>query len=107
MTNPDYTPPSVSRIDNLKAEAQVQKAEVEALADSFDDSTSLSWFWALICGPLYFLVHGFWQRALVVLLLNFIFIGFIAAPFLAYPAWRRRAEIKAERMLLIDRVRRN
>jgi hypothetical protein len=55
----------------------------------------MSWFWALMFGPLYFAAHGFWGRALIVLVPGFFFIGIIVAPFLAYPAWRRRAKKKA------------
>jgi len=93
------------RVTRLKGEALVAKAEAVALATSFNESTGLSWLWAFLFGPLYFAVHGFWSRALVVLLLNFLIIGFILAPFLAYPAWRKRAEEKAEQLLLIDSVR--
>ena len=50
-------------------------------------------------GPLYFAAHGFWGRAVLVLALNFVLIGFIVAPFLAYPAWRERAREKAERAI--------
>jgi hypothetical protein len=67
----------------------------------FDESTSLSWLWAFICGPLYFAWHGFWGRAVLVFILNLMLIGFILAPFLAYPAWRERAKAaaQAERMV--------
>ncbi|WP_158514978.1 DUF2628 domain-containing protein [Nioella nitratireducens] len=95
----------VSRLDRLRGEAATQEAEVDLLAESFDESTGLSWLWAFLFGPLYFLAHGFWQRALLVLLLNFFIIGFFVAPFLAYPAWKARAKEKAEKMLLVDRVR--
>ena len=84
----------------------VAKAEAAALADTFNEATGLSWLWAFLFGPLYFAVHGFWSRALVVLILNFFFIGFVVAPFLAYPAWRKRAEEKAQQLLLIDSIRR-
>ena len=50
-------------------------------------------------GPLYFAFHGFWGRAVLVFALNFVLIGFIIAPFLAYPAWRERAREKAERAI--------
>ena len=66
-------------------------AQVEAI----DESTGLSWLWALLFGPIYFAVHRFWWRALLVLLLDFILIGFIVAPFMAYPAWRSRAKKSA------------
>ena len=57
-------------------------------------------------GPIYFAVHGFWSRALVLLLLNIIVIGFFIGPFMAYPAWRKRAEERATQLLLIDNIRR-
>ena len=74
-------------------------AKIETLAAQMNESTSLSWLWALFFGPLYFAFHGFWGRAALVFALNFILIGFIVAPFLAYPAWRERAREKAERAI--------
>ena len=93
-----------SRIERLKSEQVASKAEAELLADSFNESTSVSWLWAFLFGPLYFLAHGFWQRALIIFVLNFIIIGFFIAPFLAYPAWRKRAIEKAEKMILVDKM---
>ena len=75
------------------------QAKIDALAEKLDESTSLSWLWALCFGPIYFAAHGFWGRAVLVLALNFVLIGFIVAPFLAYPAWRERARDKAERAI--------
>ncbi|MDE0209529.1 MAG: DUF2628 domain-containing protein [Boseongicola sp.] len=63
--------------------------------EAIDDSTGLSWLWALVFGPIYFAVYRFWWQALLVLLLDFILIGFIVAPFMAYPAWRSRAKKSA------------
>jgi uncharacterized membrane protein len=63
----------------------------------YNDSTGLSWLWALIFGPIWFLWHGFYKWALVVFLLNFVLIGFILAPFLAYKAHSERADERAER----------
>jgi len=50
-------------------------------------------------GPLWFAFHGFWGRAVLVFVLNLFVIGFIVAPFLAYPAWHERAREKAERAI--------
>jgi hypothetical protein len=96
---------SLDRVERLKAESQVSRIEAEALSDTFNESTGATWFWAFLFGPLYFAVHGFWGRAAIVFALNWIIIGFIVAPFLAYPAWRERARKKAEQMLLLDKVR--
>ncbi|PZX03791.1 DUF2628 domain-containing protein [Celeribacter halophilus] len=71
-------------------------AQAEQLQKQYNESTKASWFWALLFGPIYFAVHGFWGRAVIVLVLNFAIIGFIVAPFMAYPAWRARAEKKAQ-----------
>ena len=73
---------------------------VDRLERQYDESTKLSWFWALLFGPIYFAVHGFWGRAAFVLLLNFIIIGFFIAPFLAYPGWKKRARERARDTLL-------
>lgn len=90
---------------DLTARIMADTAEKELVAEQLNESTGLSWLWAFLFGPIYFAVHGFWGRAGIVLLLNFVIIGFIVAPFLAYPAWRGRAEEKAEKMMLLDRVR--
>jgi hypothetical protein len=95
----------ISPAQRLAMEAQVDKAEVAELSRSFNDSTSLSWLWAFLFGPIYFAVHGFWGRAVLVFVLNLVFIGPLVAPFLAYPAWRQRAEERAANMLLIDKFR--
>lgn len=98
---------STDRVARLKAEGEVAKIEAEQLAETFDDSTGLSWLWALLFGPIYFAAHGFWGRAVLVLALNFVFIGFLIAPFLAYPAWKARATEKAEKMIALDRIKNN
>ena len=85
-------------MNNVVNDALASKAELELIADAHNESTGLSWLWAFLFGPLYFWVHGFVGRGFVVLLLNFIVIGFIVAPFLAYPAWRKRAMAKAQKL---------
>jgi hypothetical protein len=65
--------------------------------EDFNQSTGLSWFWALLFGPLYYIAHGFWKQAALVFLLNLVLIGFIVSPFLAYPAWEERAKADAEK----------
>ncbi|RWR51369.1 hypothetical protein EOW65_04180 [Sinirhodobacter ferrireducens] len=102
---PDVPISAQDRRLRLRREAEASRAEARALAESFDDSTGLSWFWALLFGSLYYIVHGFYARALVVLLLDLVGIGIVVSPFLAYPAWRKRALDRAEVMLSIDRGR--
>ena len=75
------------------------QAKIDLMAPKLDESTSLSWLWAFLFSALYFAAHGFWGRAVLVFALNFVLIGFIIAPFLAYPAWRERAREKAERAI--------
>lgn len=104
LTPTKLTP--TDRVARLKGETLVAKAEAAALAATFSESSGLSWLWAFLFGPIYFAVHGFWSRAIVVLILNVFVIGFLIAPFLAYPAWRKRAEEKAQQLLLIDSIRR-
>ncbi len=58
----------------------------------YDESTGASWLWAFLFGPIYYAVHGFWGRAAIVLVLDFVYIGIIVSPFLAYPAWQDRAQ---------------
>ncbi|MEO0679862.1 MAG: hypothetical protein AAF192_05540, partial [Pseudomonadota bacterium] len=92
--------------DDLASRIAANQAEAEIVADRVDESTSLSWLWAFLCGPLYFAFWGFWGRAVVVFVLNFALVGFLLAPFLAYPAWRGRALEKAEKLLLLESARR-
>lgn len=94
-----------TNVDRLIAENQVNQAEIDLLAETFDESTSLSWLWSLMFGPIYFLVHGFWGRALIVFILCFFIIGYLIPPFIVYPAWRERARIKAANVITIDRFR--
>ena len=89
---------------NVVERTNTRLAEIDEVALSVNESTGLSWLWAFLFGPIYFAVHGFWGRALLVFLLSFIIIGFLIAPFLAYPAWKGRARERAERLILIDRA---
>lgn len=86
----------------MSTDAVNYASDLKAIEDKHNQSTSFSWLWALLFGPIYFAVHGFWGRAGIVLLLNFFIIGFFVAPFLAYPAWRARARKEAERSILIS-----
>jgi membrane protein YdbS with pleckstrin-like domain len=97
--------PVTERVARLQGEAIAAKVEAKALSKSYDESTSLSWLWAFLFGPIYFAVHGFWARAFVLFLLNIVFIGIVVGPFMAYPAWRKRAEEAARQHLLIDGIR--
>lgn len=72
------------------------------MLDRFDGATSLSWFWALCLGPIYFWAHGFRRLAVTVLILDVLIIGFVLAPFMARPAWRARAQALARRSLVCD-----
>ena len=76
--------------------ARMQEAEVAAWAEEMTESTRLTWLWALLFGPLYFAVHGFRGQAVTVLVLDLLLVGLVLAPFLAYPAWRRRGRERAE-----------
>lgn len=102
----DISASGLDRLDKLNLEAKADKAMVSELSRSFDESTGASWFWAFLFGPIYFAAHGFWGRAVIVLLLNIVVIGFFVAPFLAYPAWRKRAEQRAQNMVDVDKFRR-
>ena len=74
-------------------------AKVDALAEKLNESTGLSWLWAFLFSALYFAFHGFWGRAVLVFALNFVLIGIIVAPFMAYPAHRAKARARAEAMV--------
>jgi Flp pilus assembly protein TadB len=78
---------------------EAKLAQADQLQKQYDDSTKASWFWAFLFGPIYFAVHGFWGRAAIIFVLNFLVIGIIVAPFMAYPAWRERAEKKAQQSI--------
>lgn len=96
----------MSRASELAHNVRVQQAEIEEVAQTVNQSTSVSWLWAFLFGPIYFAFHGFWGRAVLVFFLNIIIIGIFVAPFLAYPAWKERAREKAERMLLLEAAKR-
>jgi hypothetical protein len=94
-------------MNNLVNDIQSDKAEIDLIAETYDESTGLSWLWAFLFGPIYFWVNGFVARGFVVLLLNFVVIGFIVAPFLAYPAWKKRAYAKAEKLHMVNKAAQN
>jgi hypothetical protein len=64
-------------------------------------STYLTWFWAIMFGPIYFAVHGFWARALILLVASMalflvlnVFALAITIPLtviMAYSGWRNRS----------------
>jgi len=87
--------------------AEGDKAEMRQLAATFNESTGLSWLWAFLFGALYFWVHGFVARGFVLLIITVCTFGFgaLIAPFIVYPAWRKRAEAKARDMVAISRAR--
>ncbi|MCX7565472.1 hypothetical protein OS189_03820 [Sulfitobacter sp. F26169L] len=93
---------------NLVTEAQADKAEVELLTDTFNESTGLTWLWSMMFGPMYFWVHGFIGRGFLLLAICVVTLGFgiLLAPFLAYPGWKKRAQRKASNMTTISKARR-
>lgn len=93
--------------DNLIAQAEGDKAEARQLSDTFNESTGLSWLWAFLFGPIYFWVHGFVGRGFILLAITIVTLGFgaLLAPFIVYPAWRKRAERKANDMVAISKAR--
>jgi hypothetical protein len=91
-------------MNNLAENVAADKAEIELIAETYDESTGLSWLWAFLFGPIYYWVNGFVARGFVVLLLNFIIIGFIISPFLAYPAWKKRSMAKATKLHVVNKA---
>jgi uncharacterized membrane protein len=69
--------------------------------DDFNQSTGLTWLWSLLFGWIWFMWHGFYGKAVLVLILQLTIIGYLIIPFIAYGAWRERAEAdaKAERTM--------
>ncbi|MFC6585912.1 hypothetical protein [Sulfitobacter pacificus] len=92
---------------DLVSSAMANQAEKRQLTATFDESTGLSWLWAFLFGPMYFWVHGFVARGFVLLLICICTLGFgiLIAPFIVYPAWRKRAERKADDMVTIANAR--
>ena len=80
---------------DLAEMARMQEAEVALWAREMDESTGLTWLWAMLFGPLYFAAHGFRGQALAVLVLDLMLVGLVLAPFIARAAWRRRGEEQA------------
>lgn len=79
---------------NMEQNAE-RLAAFDKVIAQHDESTRLSWLWAFIFGPIYFAVYGFWGRAFILLILNMMIIGFFIAPFMVYPAWKKRARKRA------------
>jgi hypothetical protein len=46
-------------MNDLVEEVVADKAELELIAETYNESTGLSWLWAFIFGPIYFWVNGF------------------------------------------------
>jgi len=92
---------------DLVTQAQADKAEARQLTDTFNESTSLSWLWAFLFGPIYFWVNGFVARGFVLLGITVVTLGIgaLVAPFIVYPAWRKRAALKAADMVAISKAR--
>jgi Flp pilus assembly protein TadB len=93
------------RVQEYRQDAIRQRFEND-LAENMNEGTNLSWLWAFLCGPLYYVVHGFWGRAALVLVLNFVLIGFFVSPFLAAGAWRQRAQERARGMIRDHQINR-
>ena len=87
---------------NISKQIIADKAEIELIADAHDESTNMSWLWAFLFGPIYYWVHGFVGRGFIIFFLNFVVIGIIISPFLARPAWRERALVKAEKLHAVN-----
>lgn len=106
MSEHDPLPNKKPRTD-LVRETAADQAEIRQLASTFNESTGLSWLWALLFGALYFWVHGFVARGFVLLGITIVTLGFgaLLAPFIVYPAWRKRAESRARDMVTISRAR--
>jgi uncharacterized membrane protein YoaK (UPF0700 family) len=90
----------------LHGDVQTTKTATKLMSGNFDESTEASWIWAFLFGPVYFLVHGFFGRAALLVFLNLILIGFVVAPFMVYPAWRKRAEERASEHMMMGAVHR-
>lgn len=97
----------MTKQDDLVAQAEGDMAEARQLAATFNESTGLSWLWALLFGPIYFWVHGFVGRGFALLGISILTLGLglLLAPFIVYPAWRKRAEKKANDMVAISKAR--
>ncbi|MCA0963285.1 hypothetical protein [Salipiger bermudensis] len=93
---------------SLVDEARADNAERDLLIETYKESTGLTWLWSLLFGPIYFWVHGFVGMGFIVLIVSIATfgIGILAAPFLAYYAWRKRAEKKASNMVAVSKLRR-
>lgn len=91
---------------DIVLEANASKAEIELIAETYNESTGLSWLWAFLFGPLYYWVNGFVGLGFLIFFLNFIIIGFLISPFLVYPAWRKRAKARAEKLHAFSRAAR-
>lgn len=89
----------------LAKEVNAYLAETKLLADELNESTGLSWLWALLFGPIWALTIGSGKYAGIMLLVWILTLGFgwITWPFFAYAAHRDVASKKAELMMAARR----
>jgi hypothetical protein len=92
-------------VSDLTKLTQKKREQISLAAEVHNESTGASWFWALLFGPLYYARFGFWGRAIIILALNFAYIGFIISPLIVYQAWRSRAYEIAKRDVLLTEIK--
>ena len=80
------------------------EAKINALADHYREDTGATPLWAFLFGPLYFAVHGFWGRAVIIFVLCLFVVGFFISPFIARKGWIDRAKEKARKATLAGDV---
>ena len=93
-----------------------EKAELDLVEEAHNDSSGLSWLWAFLFGPIYYWVHGFVGIgfgligiAIFLALLHpaISFLTPFVSAFMAYPAWRKRARKKAEKLVAVSKMARS
>lgn len=89
--------------------AKIDKQKVKALGRDLNESTRLSWLWALLFGPIYYAANGLWSQAVAITLAGFaamvffpplILFVWIGGALAVYSSWRERAEKEARKMLI-------
>jgi hypothetical protein len=90
---------------DIIADARRHQITQKVIAKQINESTKWTWLWSILFGPIYFWVHGFVGAGFLAVLIGFMTIGFgiVTFPFIAYSAWRRKAEAKAEMMQIMRR----
>ena len=92
---------------NITTDLAANQTQIVPNAKTDKGPIELSWLWASLFGPVFFLVSGFVALGLFFLALNIVVIGSYIATYTAYKAWRKRALESAEKLNVVNKAYQN